>query len=91
MAKVVPAAPASWWRPPLGLARLLDALASDARAPVGIIAAAPESLAPALLRLPTATCFTVQPWSPQSQGLLPTVGQFVGIPPLVAPLIAAPG
>lgn len=83
-------APASWWRPSLGVTLLLDTLASDALPPVGLIVTKPDQLVPALLRMPAAACFSVQPWSLAEQALLPTVGQFVGFPPVVAPLAVAP-
>jgi hypothetical protein len=68
------------------MTRLLDALASDAALPIGIVASGPERLVPALSRFPSALCVTVQPWRAPDLALLPAVAAFVGVRPAITPL-----
>ena len=84
------AAPSTWWRPPLARMRLLDSAAGDARPLVGIVAADPAGLLPALIRLPAAQCLTIRPWSAADLALLPAVAEFAGRQPTVEPLAAIP-
>jgi len=81
----------AWWRPPLEVTRLLDALASDAAPPFGMVASGPELLVPALGRFPSACCITLRPWSAPDLALLPSVAAFVGVQPTVVRLsVVAP-
>jgi hypothetical protein len=86
----LPAAPSAWWRPPLAITWLLDAVAGDAQSPVGIVATDAAGLLPALIRLPAARCPTIRPWSAADLARLPYIAAFTGRQPLIEALATIP-
>lgn len=83
------AAPPAWWRPPLASTWLLDSVAAGTP-PVGLVAAGPAALLPALIRLPAAQCLTIRPWAAADLALLPTIAAFAGRRPGIDALTATP-
>jgi hypothetical protein len=74
----------------LALTHLLDAVASEANPPIGIIADNPERLLPALIRVPEAHCLTETAWGAADHDQLPLIAAFTGGRPTPTSLAASP-
>ncbi|GEM_PF-4465529 len=78
-ARLLAAAPAAWWRPPLGVVRLLDMVSAEVDSPLGIVAGSPGLTAPALIRWPRASLLMPGNRLVHWGSLLPAIEAFTGV------------
>lgn len=71
--------PAAWWRPPLGVVRLLDMVSAEVDPPLGIVAGSLWLTAPALIRWPRASLLVRADHLDRWRSLLPAIEAFTGV------------